>query len=32
MRASFRKKLTGVLYSFGAPGQDEVSLMGSGTE
>ena len=28
----FPKKSTGVLYSFGAPGDDEVSRMGTGTE
>jgi polyvinyl alcohol dehydrogenase (cytochrome) len=28
----FPKKATGVLYSFGAPGEDEVSRMGAGTE
>jgi polyvinyl alcohol dehydrogenase (cytochrome) len=30
--AYFPKKLTGVLYSFGLPGEDEVSRMGSGNE
>jgi polyvinyl alcohol dehydrogenase (cytochrome) len=28
----FPKKSTGVLYSFGTPGEDEVSRMGTGTE
>jgi outer membrane protein assembly factor BamB/dienelactone hydrolase len=28
----FPKKYTGVLYSFGLPGEDEVSRMGAGTE
>ena len=28
----FPKKATGVLYSFGAPGEDEISRMGGGTE
>jgi outer membrane protein assembly factor BamB len=30
--AYFPKKFTGVLYSFGLPGEDEVSRMGSGRE
>jgi polyvinyl alcohol dehydrogenase (cytochrome) len=30
--AFFPKKSTGVLYSFGAPGADEISRMGAGTE
>ena len=30
--AFFPKKYTGVLYSFGLPGDDEVSRMGAGTE
>ncbi len=30
--AFFPKKYTGVLYSFGLPGEDEVSRLGAGTE
>lgn len=30
--AYFPKKFTGVLYSFGVPGEDEVSRLGAGTE
>ena len=32
MEAFFPKKNTGVLYSFGLPGEDEVSQMGKGKE
>jgi hypothetical protein len=30
--AFFPKKSTGVLYSFGLPGEDEVGRLGEGTE